>query len=92
MSLKELIVTAQMAGATLSDSQVLILCAEAQEKFGIDKGLFMLMLLGGSEDFKNWIYERASKMLQKDLRSEYFQTAKNSFGEPLIKKLLDEGF
>ena len=86
MEYQEFVVTMQMAGATLSDEQISELGEEAHEKFGINKDVFMLLLLSGREDFRNWIYEQASKKLKKDLRSEYIQTAKNLYGERLIDK------
>lgn len=75
MEYKEFLMTMQMAGATLTNEQISELGAEAQEKFGINKDIFMLLLLSGREDFRNWVYEQASRELKKDLRSEYVQTA-----------------
>ena len=86
MEYKEFLITMQMAGATLTNEQISELGAEAHEKFGINKDIFMFLLLSGREDFKNWVHEQASKKLKKDLRSEYAQTAKNCFGERLIDK------
>lgn len=86
MEYGEFLMTMQMAGATLTNEQISELGAEAQEKFGINKDIFMLLLLSGREDFRNWVYEQASRELKKDLRSEYVQTAKNCFGERLIDK------
>lgn len=80
---REFLATVQMAGTTLTNEQISELGSEAHEKFGVDKDAFMLLLLSGREDFKNWIYEQASEKLQKDLRSTYRQTARNMFGEPL---------
>lgn len=86
MEYQEFVITMQMAGATLSNEQISELGAEAHKKFGVDKDTFMLLLLSGREDFRNWIYEQASKKIQKDLRSEYIQTAKNLYGERLVDR------
>lgn len=91
MEYQEFVMTMQMAGATLSNEQISELAAEAHEKFGIDKDAFMLLLLSGREDFRNWIYEQASEKLKKDLRSEYIQTAKNVYGERLRDKRFRRG-
>lgn len=78
--------TMQMAGATLTNEQISELVKEAHEKFGVNKDVLMLLLLSSRENFKNWIYEQASKKLKKDLRSEYRQTAKNLYGERIADK------
>lgn len=65
MEYQEFVMTMQMAGATLSNEQISELGTEAHEKFGIDKDAFMLLLLSGREDFRNWIYEQASEKLKK---------------------------
>lgn len=86
MEYREFLMTMQMAGATLTNEQISELGAEAHEKFGINKDIFIFMLLSSREDFKNWVYEQASRKLKKDLRSEYAQTAKDNYGERLIDK------
>lgn len=91
MEYQEFVMTMQMAGATLSNEQISELATEAHEKFGIDKDTFMLLLLSGREDFRNWIYEQASEKLKKDLRSEYIQTAKNVYGEQLRDRRFRRG-
>lgn len=83
MEYKEFIMTMQMAGATLTNEQISELGTEAHEKFGVDKDTFMFLLLAGKEEFKNWVFEEASKKINADLRSVYLQTAKNAYGEPL---------
>lgn len=83
---RELSVVLQMVGAKLTYEQITELVHEAHEKFGVSKKILMLLLLGGCEDFREWIYGRASEMLKSDLRSEYRKTAKNAYGERLIDK------
>lgn len=88
MEFREFLLTMQMAGATLTSEQISELGAEAHERFGIDKDIFMLLLLSGREDFKNWIYEQASRKLEKDLRSEYVQTAESEKRETVLNEWL----
>ena len=67
--MEEFLMTMQMAGATLTNEQISELGAEAHEKFGINKDIFMFLLLSGRDDFKKWVHEQASRKLKKDLRS-----------------------
>lgn len=75
--MEEFLMTMQMAGATLTNEQISELGAEAHEKFGVNKDIFMFLLLSGREDFKSWVHEQASRKLKKDLRSAYAQTAES---------------
>lgn len=86
--MEEFLMTMQMAGATLTNEQISELGGEAHEKFGINKDIFMFLLLSGREDFKNWVHEQASKKLKKDLRSAYAQTAKSEKKETVLNEWL----
>ena len=68
--MEEFLMTMQMAGATLTNEQISELGGEAHEKFGINKDIFMFLLLSGREDFKNWVHEQASKVCIRTDRKE----------------------
>lgn len=86
--MEEFLMTMQMAGATLTNEQISELGAEAHEKFGVNKDIFMFLLLSGREDFKNWVHEQASKKLKKDLRFAYEQTAESGKKETVLNEWL----
>lgn len=86
--MEDFLMTMQMAGETLTNEQISELGAEAHEKFGINKDVFMFLLLSGREDFKNWVYEQASRVLKKDLRSAYAQTAVSEKKEKVLNEWL----
>lgn len=86
--MEEFLMTMQMAGATLTNEQISELGAEAHEKFGINKDIFMFLLLSGRDDFKKWVHEQASRKLKKDLRSAYAQTAESEKKEKVLNEWL----
>ena len=86
--MEEFLMTMQMAGATLTNEQISELGTEAHEKFGINKDIFMFLLLSGRDDFKKWVHEQASRRLKKYLPSAYAQTAESEKKEKVLNEWL----
>ena len=86
--MEEFLMTMQMAGATLTNEQISELGTEAHEKFGVNKDIFMFLLLSGREYFKNWVHEQACKKLKKDFRFAYVQTAERRKKETALNEWL----
>lgn len=73
----------RMAGTALTIEQMKELAHKISEDFGVvEKEIFQIMI-SNNKEVREAIYKEASNLLGEDLRSKYFETATNSFGEPL---------
>jgi len=55
------------AGSKMTKEQISKLGEEARVKFGIDKDMLMLLLISGTEEFKDWIFNQASSIYNKQV-------------------------
>lgn len=62
MNYKEFINALRAAGSNMTHEQINQIGIEAQEKFGINKDDLMFILISGTEEFRNWVFKRASKI------------------------------
>lgn len=46
----------------MTGEQISKIGEEAMVKFGVDKDTLMLLLLSGKQEFKDWIFDEASKI------------------------------
>lgn len=62
MSYEQFIKMIREAGSMMTGEQISKIGEEAMVKFGVDKDTLMLLLLSGKQEFKDWIFDEASKI------------------------------
>lgn len=51
----------------MTGEQISKIGEEAMVKFGVDKDTLMLLLLSGKQEFKDWIFDEASKIFNNKM-------------------------
>lgn len=53
------------AGSKLTAEQISLLGREMQAKFGINRDMFMLILLSGKQEFKDYMFEETQRLIER---------------------------
>ncbi|NRU52489.1 hypothetical protein [Clostridium beijerinckii] len=64
MSKEQFVMMLQEAGKNMTNEQIGAIGKQAEQLFGINKDELMLLLISGKEDFKEMIFNQASKKIR----------------------------
>lgn len=70
MTYEQFVKMIREAGSKMTHEQISKIGEEAKTKFGIDKDALMLLLISGTEEFKNWIFNQASNLYDKQVSNK----------------------